>query len=342
MSHQPSGEPPAREFDNDVCRRDSNRVPVALVAVIGPFAHDLVSPLVTYYSGLGVTEFRIGVHIPTDTPAAHSERLLAACEPVIGRPDLISRGRWGPDAKRALSDRLRALAVADWHVLADADEFQFHDGGIESTIGRCLASGVPFTTGLLVDRLSTRGDMRPGGRTPAELDERFPVGCFLTAQLLDGDPRKITVAHREVHTSVGSHVTSSHAHFRHPAPLPVHHFKWRAGVGEYLSQRAGGYWGTPLPIERRVRNESLTALRLLSHGLRPGKVGLAAFPVSLGELPVNWEEIAGPIWRYWQIDRWRMRARRRRLRVAGTKLLRRSRAAGRLTGGAWRASRRGG
>lgn len=334
MSHPPSGKLRGREFDNDVRRRDSNRIPIALVAVIGPFAHDLVSPLVTYYSGLGVTEFRIGVHIRPDTPAAHRERLLAACERAIGRPALISRGRWGPDAKRVLHERLRVLAVADWHVLADADEFQFHDGGIGSTIDRCLASGVPFTTGLLVDRLSPRGDMRRGGSAPAELDERFPLGCFLTAQLLDGDPRKITVAHREVHTSDGNHVTSSHAHCEPRAPLPVHHFKWRAGVCEYLSQRARGFEGTALPMERLVRNESLTALELLSHGLRPGEDGLAVFPASLGELPVDWDEIAAPIWRYWQVKRWRMRARRRRLRTPGKKLLHGLGVVGRLTRGA--------
>ena len=334
MSHQPSGGLTAGDFNNDVRRRARNHEPIALVAVIGPFAHDLVSPLVTYYSGLGVTEFRIGVHIPMDTPAEHSEQLLAACEHAIGRPVLVSRGGWGPAYKGVLLGRLRALAVADWHVLADADEFQFHDGGIESTIERCLASGVPFSTGLLVDRLSARGDVPRGGPTPPELDDRFPVGCFLTAQLLDGNPRKITVAHREVHTSPGCHVTPSHSHFQHPAPLPVHHFKWRAGVDEYLSQRARGLEGSAGRRESGVRKEALTALELLSRGLGPGQDGLATFPASLRELPANWDEVSAPLWRHWQVGRWRMMARRRRLRRLGTKLLRPAGAAGRLIRGA--------
>lgn len=331
MHQYPSGKPTGREFDNDSRRRDSTRLPIALVAIIGPYAHDLVAPLVTYYSGLGVTEFRIALHIPPETPAAHSERLVAACERAIGRPDLTSRGPWGPENKGLLTDRLRALAVADWHVLADSDEFQFHAGGIESTIDRCVARGLPFTTGLLVDRLTAAGDVRPGGSTPGELDDEFPLGSFLTTKLLDGDPRKITVAHREVNTSAGCHVTLTHAHLEPPAPLPVHHFKWRTGVREYLAERAGWFEGSALPLDRCVRKESLTAVKLLSRGLVPGKDGLATFPASLEELPANWDEMAAPIWRYWQVDRWRRRARRTRLRRAGGKVLRKFGATGRLT-----------
>jgi hypothetical protein len=111
----------------------------------------------------------------------------------------------------------------------------------------------------------------------------------------------------------------------------VHHFKWRAGVCEYLSQRARGFEGSTRPGEMRVHNESLSAVKLLSRGVALEGDGLAAFPASLKELPANWDEIAAPIWRYWQVDRWRMRARRRRLRapVAAVRRVRRQRWTGR-------------
>ncbi len=177
--------------------------------------------------------------------------------------------------------------------------------------------------------MSDRADPRQASWTTA-----FRWGASSPRKLLDGDPRKITVAHREVNTAAGYHVTSTHAHLEPPAPLPVHHFKWRTGVREYLAERARGFEGSASPLDRCVRKESLTAVKLLSRGLVPGKDGLATFPASLDELPANWDEMAAPIWRYWQVDRWRMRARRRRLRVAGRRVLGKFRAVGGSTRGA--------
>jgi hypothetical protein len=272
---------------------------VALIAVIGPAAHDLVPAFAAYYTSIGVTEFRIAVHFPPGTDAAVRTRLLDVCDQALGPIDVVSDGPWLVETNPRLRDRLRALASADWHVIADSDEFQFHAAGVGGTIEACDASGVPFATGLFLDRLPSGDELPAAARSPEELDGAFPLGSFLTAELLDGDPRKITVAHRDVDVdSPGNHFTTSHAGVKHPAPAPVHHFKWRAGVREYLASRVRQFEGRPEPSEIGVRGEAMRALEMISD--RPP---LRTFAASLRELPAGWDRMAGPLWRYWQVDR---------------------------------------
>jgi hypothetical protein len=291
----------------------STRRAVALVAVIGPSAHDLVDPFIAHYAALGVTELRVAIHFPRGTTVADRDQLMRACKRARVPPDLVSEGPWRVETNPRLRDQLRARAVADWHVLADADEFQFHPGGVRSTVDRCLEGGAPFSTGLLVDRLRKATEPPRSAKPPLDLDGAFPLGSFLTAQILDGDPRKVTVAHRDVPVdSPGNHFTASRPPAEHPAPMPVHHFKWRDGVRDYLVDRARQFAGRPEPAEIGVRREALRAVEWLLPGVLGGGVGVATFPASLAELPERWPELSTPVWRYWQVGRWQERAPRRR------------------------------
>jgi hypothetical protein len=207
-----------------------------------------------------------------------------------------------------LRDELRARAAADWHLLADADEFQFHPGGARATLDRCRSSGIPFATGVLVDRLPAAGELQPAVGEPDELDRRFSVGCFLTATLLDADPRKVTLAHRDVQIgSPGNHFVAGRSPTEPPEPMPVHHFKWRAGVSDYLLRRARSFAASPLHSELGVRREALRAVELLGAGFDAAAHGLLNFRASLGELPPHWDDAVAPIWRHWQVERWATR-----------------------------------
>jgi hypothetical protein len=279
--------------------------PVALIAVIGPASHDLVPAFCEHYRGLGVSEFRIAVHIPVGASTAASERLIDTIRLAAGGPpELVSRGPWRVETNGLLRDELRDRALADWHLLADADEFQFHAGGLEATLERCRDGGVPFATGVMVDRLPYGSELPPAGARPAELDRCFPLGCFLTAELLDGDPRKITVARRDVAIgSPGNHFVEGEPELEAPAPLPVHHFKWHQGVSGYLAHRARAFADSPLHSELGVRREALRAVELLASGVCAATAGLRTFGASLTELPPRWEESSAPIWRHWQVER---------------------------------------
>lgn len=280
---------------------------VALIAVVGPAAHDLLEPFAAHYRSLGVTEWRVAVHLPAETPRRDRRRLLAVCRDVIGQPEFVSEGEWLVPTNGILRDQLRARARAEWHLVADADEFQSHPGGLPETIARCRAEGIPFATGLFVDRLSAGDELPAAGRTPAALDSRFPLGSFLTAEILEGDPRKVTLAHRDVEIgSNGNHFTANDPVIETPAPLPVHHFKWRAGVREYLEDRVRSFEHRT-DAEHGVRLEAQRALTLLRAAPRSDEGWPATFPASLGELPTDWAAISEPIWRYWQLERRRAR-----------------------------------
>lgn len=277
---------------------------VALIAVVGPAAHDLLEPFATHYRSLGVSEWRVAVHLPAGTPAGERRRLLTVCRGTVGPPELVSEGDWLVPTNGILRDQLRASARAEWHLVTDSDELQFHPGGLTETIARCRAGAVPFATGLLVDRLSARGDLPASDSTPEGLDSRFPLGSFLTAQVLQGDPRKVTVAHRDVPIgSDGNHFTSDDPVLETPAPLPVHHFKWRAGVRQYLEHRVRTFEHRAEPPEQVVRTEAQRALTLLRAALASGHSGPVTFPASLSQLPADWPTISAPIWRYWQVER---------------------------------------
>jgi hypothetical protein len=277
---------------------------VALIAVVGPAAHDLLEPFAAHYTALGVTEWRVALHFPADTPARDRRRLLTVCQDTIGPPELVSEGEWLVPTNGTLRDHLRSRAGSEWHVLADADEFQFHPGGIAETIARCRADGARFATGLFVDRLSPNGDLQVGGRTPAALDVCFPLGSFLTAEVLEGDPRKVTLVHRDVAIgSNGNHFAWNDPVIETPAPMPVHHFKWRFGVREYLLDRVSAFENRAEHSEQSVRTEAQRALDLLQTAAGTEDGWPATFPASLNELPGDWWAMATPIWRYWQLER---------------------------------------
>ena len=281
--------------------------PVALIAVVGPASHDLLEPFAAHYSSLGVTEWRVAVHFPAGTSTGDRTRLLTACRNAVGPPELISEGEWRVPTNPTLRDRLRARARAEWHVLADSDEFQFHPGGIHETIARCRADGGAarhqFATGLFVDRLSANGDASPGASTPTGLDTCFPLGSFLTAEILHADPRKVTIAHRDVEIGSGGNHFVWDDPIEAPAPMPVHHFKWRAGVHEYLEHRIRTFEDRTEPREHMVRAEAERALRFLSRPEANGHDGLVRFPASLDELPADWWTISAAVWRRWQVER---------------------------------------
>lgn len=277
---------------------------VALIAVVGPAAHDLVEPFAAYYRCLGVTEWRVAVHFPTGTPASDRSRLLTACRRVMGPPELISEGDWLVPTNGLLRDRLRARARAEWHIIADSDEFQFHPGGIAKTIERCRAGATRFATGILVDRVSANRGPSDGAMTPSELDSRYPLGSFLTAEILQGDPRKVTLAHRDVRIgSNGNHFTADDPPVGTMAPLPVHHFKWRHGVRKYLEHRVCSFKDRADHAEQGVRAEAQRALALLRSGPASGNGWPSTFPASLRQLPDDWHALSAPLWRYWQIER---------------------------------------
>lgn len=277
--------------------------PLALIAVIGPVEPPLLRAWCGHYRSLGVRRFVVALHAPEV-----SERLDTLAEVLHTQtghhPTLIAHGPWHEHTNQELRDRLRGLAGAGWHLLADADEFQQHPGGLDTSLQLAHRTG-GAVAGLLLDRVAASGRFLPWDASLG-LDRTYPLGGLLTHELLGGDPRKIVLADSSIQLASGNHRAPGHR----PDPghvVAVHHFKWRSGVLADLRRRVERFGsGTWAELSPAVRWE---AQRLLGHvEAHAGRLDVAGGPVefrpvTLEELPVWWPATARRVMRDWRPPR---------------------------------------
>jgi hypothetical protein len=261
-----------------------------LVSVIGPVEPELLTAFVKHYRGLGIDSFFLGFHFPEVTSAEKRSTLLDVCHELVGRPMVVSDGAWHETLHAEIRDRLRQMAPAGWHLIADSDEFQAYPLPIPDIIKNAETVSSDTVGGLLLDRVSASGEITPWD-PESGLDRSYPLGGFLTGLMLYGDPRKVVLAKSTVELTLGSHFSFKSAP-TNELLVPVHHFKWRAGVLNDLNRRVimhtSGAWHEVTPD---VREE---ASRLLTHvTLNQGHIDVNADdpwfrPVTLTALPPWW------------------------------------------------------
>ncbi|MFD8915107.1 glycosyltransferase family 2 protein [Streptomyces sp. NPDC059575] len=273
----------------------------SLIAVAGPVEPELLAAWVGHYRELGVTRFHLAFHFTDQVPVARVEALARTCRTLGVAPTVTNRGPWHEHTNGLLRDMLREQAGDGWHLLADVDEFQAYPGSLAEVLAAVERSGTGTVGGLMLDRVSPDG--RLCGWDPAMgLDASYPLGGFLTHEVVRGDPRKIVLAHSTVAVTSGNHRAPGHRPTTRP-PVVVHHFKWR-DVLAYVEQRAArfadGSWKSASPA---LRDEGRRLLEHLhAHGGRIGvdEAGLRFRPVSLKTTPDWWAEEASPL-----VEKWR-------------------------------------
>ncbi|MEU4160878.1 hypothetical protein [Actinoplanes sp. NPDC026670] len=262
----------------------------SLVAVIGPVEPELLSAFVSHYRGLGIDDLMLGFHFPEAATADDRDRVLTACHELVGAPRIVSDGPWHETLHGELRDRLRAMAPPGWQLIADIDEFHGYPAPLPQIVAEAEAAGSRTVRGLLLDRVSETGEIASWSPS-AGLDPSFPLGGFLTGSVLLGDPRKIVLAASDVQLTLGSHLAKDEKP-ANEVPIPVHHFKWRAGILEDLNRRVimhtSGAWHE---VTDDVRTE---AARLLAHvATRSGHIDVTDprprfRRVSTAEQPAGW------------------------------------------------------
>ncbi len=284
----------------------ASRDDVTLISVIGAVEESLLVAFVEHYRSLGVNTVRLGFHFTPTVTSRVRRRLVALAGQLGAAAPIVSEGPWRVETNGLIRDELRRRADSRWHVLADADEFQAHPGGIGRTVARCEANDHPFAVGLLVDRFADRALTLVSMPASNKLDETFPQGSFFTHHVLDGDPRKLTVVRDDIAVGSGQHHAPEHTKLERLRPLPVHHFKWTREVRSYLRARAGYFIDSEDPSEASMRHEAMAAERALDAPDldQRGPGALAWFDASLRRLPEAWTEIATPVWEHWQVTRW--------------------------------------
>lgn len=185
----------------------------------------------------GIERFHIALHTPGGDRSA--DAMLDALRAAELEPALRVGGPWHEDTNTRLREELRAQAGNGWHLLADVDEFQQYAEPLEEVISRAEADQRRTVGGLFLDRVGRDGGM-PSWDPAIGLDATYPLGGHITHRLLQGDPRKITLARGGVAVTSGNH--------RAPDAKPditrlaaVHHFKWRSGLPAALRQRVDRY-----------------------------------------------------------------------------------------------------
>ena len=263
----------------------------SLVAVVGPVEPRLLDAFLTHYLKLGIERFFVAFHFPEDTADVVRTSLRETCQNLVGDPLITSVGPWHLHTNPNLIAELRNAAGKGWHLLADVDEFQSYPLSVDSTIARADAAGEGVVQGLMLDRVTNDGSITTWPPN-VDIDTAYPLGALFTHIVLDGDPRKIVLAHSRANVVNGNH-WSRGRHAMNGPIIPVHHFKWRDGVVSYLRKRVAmlesGKWHESSPAPR------LEASRFLSHyDAFGGRIDvenpdLNFRPVSLGTLPTGWE-----------------------------------------------------
>jgi hypothetical protein len=285
---------------------------VTLIAVIGPVEPALLAAWCTHYQQLGVTRFAIALHTPHPGGGPAREALAEAFRAATGHePQLVAVGPWHEHTNIHLREQLRARAGQGWHLLADADEFQQHPHGLAAAVDAAQANGSGVLAGLLLDRVAADGGF-PSWTTNTGLDRAYPLGGLLTHHLLRGDPRKIVLARSDVVVASGNHRAVASGNHRAPGRrppvdhvVPVHHFKWRAGVVADLHARVehftSGRWHETTPAVR------LEAGRLLAHlAEHDGRIDVTSgapvsfHPVTLTTGPPWWPARASAVLHTWR------------------------------------------
>ncbi|SHG27283.1 hypothetical protein [Streptoalloteichus hindustanus] len=263
---------------------------VTLVGVIGPVEPELLTAWCRHYQEAGIERFAVALHRVDVDKAAQDELATAMRETTGCAPELTVTGPWHECVHGDLRDQLRARAGDGWHVIADSDEFQQHVDGIGASLRAAEAGGQGVLGGLLLDRVAADGSL-PAWRADVGLDRSYPLGGLLTHLVTRGEARKIVLAHSSVGLSPGNH----RAPGRRPPSgtvVPVHHFKWRAGVESDLRRRIENFGTRWVEFDPAVRTE---AERLLTYvALNNGRIdvthGPVLFrPVSLRDVPPWWD-----------------------------------------------------
>lgn len=207
-----------------------------LVTVVGGYI-DVLPHMLAHYRGLGIESFFVHVHVrhrgdPILEQAAEITRAFGC-----GIAS-VTVGEWLHDTNRELYKQALQSRPNDWYLIADQDELQAYPRELISILEECDHTGYDYIEGCFLDRFASDGSF-PAVRPDESIWRQFPLAGFVSAPVLQANPNKIVAAKGRVELRPGQHYALSG---RGCPPeelyIPVHHFKWVAGILERLEQRA--------------------------------------------------------------------------------------------------------
>jgi len=150
-------------------------------------------------------------------------------------------GKWLQSVNPYLYRHTLEQAPNDWFILADADELQVYLGDIRVAVESVSSAGYDYIEGFLIDRVARDGGF-PEVSAKTRLWDEFPMAGLITFPLLRANILKVAAAKGAVRIAPGQHYAYQGTGCPHERYyIPVHHFKWTAGLLGRLRKRVEFY-----------------------------------------------------------------------------------------------------
>lgn len=141
------------------------------------------------------------------------------------------------EAKHRTFSEFRAGFPSDWFVVSDCDELQDYAMPVQEAAALCDRNGYDFVRGCFIDRIGPGGTLPPIDES-LPIGPQFPIGAWFSYPVLRAHPLKVTLVRGTVPIDRGQHdARSGVACPVRELFVPVHHYKWVAGLQERLARR---------------------------------------------------------------------------------------------------------
>lgn len=213
-----------------------NKFKIYLTVTVGP-DYRLLERFINYYKRIGIENFLVILN----TSDINAELILK-------RNDIKAVYKWiesFSETKKQTTERdiiNKFCSHKDWIIYCDLDEFQYYPDGLINSIFKCNNSNINFMEGRMLDRVSKKGELLILDENK-KLENQFPIGGFITGNLMNAWDKKIVAARKNKIVGGGHHIFLNHEnqenqetiHYKKEIKglykdIIVHHFKWDSFV----------------------------------------------------------------------------------------------------------------
>lgn len=220
---------------------------IKLICTLEPTKINWLSQFVAHYRNLGVDRFLLSLQ-QEPSVAAETRLTRRTCFENTLRELGITQSFELLESYDSASMCRHHQRIADqfvtkddWVVWCDSDEFQRYPLPLGEVVHFCLAQGIEAIPGILIDRIAADGSL-PDFDPSRPIWDVFSRPCNVTGSIARGTIEKVAFARGDIRLQPGNHATENPNTKCLPQAIPIHHFKWHAGVLEQLRFRLDPAW----------------------------------------------------------------------------------------------------
>lgn len=220
---------------------------IKLICTLEPTKIDWLPQFVAHYRSLGVDRFLLSLQqepaIAAETRRAQRTRFEHALRGLGVAQSFELPESYDSASVCRHHQRITDQFVSkdDWIVWCDSDEFQVYPLALGEVVHSCLAQGIEAIPGILVDRIAADGSL-PDFDPSRSLWEVFSRPCNVTGSIAHGTVEKVAFARGDIRLRPGNHAPEDPKTKFAAQAIPIHHFKWHAGVLAQLRFRLDPAW----------------------------------------------------------------------------------------------------